>query len=75
MYTNVHFSGTILVKEVAVSTSVVVAGGVQSPRLLDVVRQTGLRRFARADAAEGWVDWTRRFILTVRRHSLTCCGR
>ena len=45
------------------STSAVATSALQAPRLLDVVRQMGLERFGRPDAAQAWVDWTRRFIL------------
>jgi integron integrase len=45
------------------STAIVVANRVQGPRFLDVVRQAGLQHFGREDAAQRWVDWTRRFIL------------
>src|SRR5262245_38332598 len=34
-----------------------------SPRFLDVVRQAGLERFGRAEAAQRWVEWARRYIL------------
>jgi hypothetical protein len=51
-----HVMSTVAASETPVST-------VQTPRLLDRVRQIAMARFGRPEPAERYVQWSRRFIL------------